>query len=58
MGLGLAIVKETVLAHGGDVFAGTLPDGGAVFGFFLPLDSGGTTPGPDADSDGPEGQTS
>ncbi|MEX1287792.1 MAG: HAMP domain-containing sensor histidine kinase [Acidimicrobiia bacterium] len=35
-GLGLAIVKQTVEVHGGTVFVGDSPDGGAVVGFRLP----------------------
>ena len=35
-GLGLAIVQHTVTLHGGRVFAGNAPDGGAVVGFELP----------------------
>jgi two-component system sensor histidine kinase MprB len=35
-GLGLAIVKQTVEVHGGSVFVGDSPDGGAVVGFRLP----------------------
>ena len=37
MGLGLAIVREIVSAHGGEVFAHNAPEGGAVFGFTLPI---------------------
>lgn len=37
MGLGLAIVREIAIAHGGDVFSRNLPDGGAEFGFELPI---------------------
>jgi signal transduction histidine kinase len=36
-GLGLAVVREIVLAHGGEVFARNLPEGGAEFGFRLPV---------------------
>lgn len=35
-GLGLSIVAQTVEQHGGTVFAGNHPDGGAVVGFDLP----------------------
>lgn len=35
-GLGLAIVKHVVAAHGGEVFAGNAPGGGAIVGFSLP----------------------
>ncbi len=35
-GLGLAIVKQTVEHHGGHVFAGPSPDGGAAVGFEIP----------------------
>lgn len=34
-GLGLAIVEHVVLAHGGRVFAGNRPEGGAAVGFVL-----------------------
>lgn len=37
-GLGLSIVHDTVLAHGGTVFAQTRAGGGAVVGFALPPD--------------------
>jgi two-component system sensor histidine kinase MprB len=37
-GLGLSIVREVARSHGGDVFAGTRPDGGAVVGFTLSAD--------------------
>ena len=32
-GLGLSIVREVAERHGGDVFAGNRPDGGAAVGF-------------------------
>jgi len=35
-GLGLSIVRDTVVAHGGEVFARNDPDGGVVVGFELP----------------------
>jgi two-component system sensor histidine kinase MprB len=37
-GLGLAIVRDTAETHGGTVFAGTRPGGGAAVGFALPAD--------------------
>jgi two-component system sensor histidine kinase MprB len=37
-GLGLAIVREIALAHGGSVFAGPRPGGGAVVGFTVGAD--------------------
>ncbi|MFI5589454.1 ATP-binding protein [Amycolatopsis sp. NPDC051758] len=37
-GLGLAIVREIALAHGGSVFAGPRPRGGAVVGFTVGAD--------------------
>jgi two-component system sensor histidine kinase KdpD len=37
-GLGLAIARVIVAAHGGRIWAGNGPDGGAVFSFGLPLD--------------------
>jgi signal transduction histidine kinase len=37
MGLGLAIVREIVSAHGGQVFARNASEGGAEFGFTLPI---------------------
>jgi two-component system OmpR family sensor kinase len=36
-GLGLAIVNSMISAHGGRVWVDTTPDGGATFGFGLPL---------------------
>jgi two-component system sensor histidine kinase MprB len=39
-GLGLAIVREVVDAHGGEVFAGPSPDGGAAIGFAIPTVDG------------------
>ncbi|MEM1332977.1 MAG: ATP-binding protein [Actinomycetota bacterium] len=36
-GLGLAIVAQIVARHGGDVFVGDAPSGGAEIGFQLPL---------------------
>jgi two-component system, OmpR family, sensor histidine kinase KdpD len=43
-GLGLSICRGIVLAHGGRIWAGNRPGGGAVFSFTLPLDAPG--PGP------------
>ncbi len=43
-GLGLAIVREIVEAHGGRVWAGRGPEGGALLTFTLPL---GREPAPD-----------
>ncbi|MGW4059911.1 ATP-binding protein [Amycolatopsis sp. NPDC004747] len=37
-GLGLAIVREIALAHGGSVFAGPRPGGGAAIGFTVAAD--------------------
>ncbi len=42
-GLGLAIVKSIVDGHGGSVFAGNAPGGGAEIGFTVPLRSGSVT---------------
>jgi len=39
-GLGLAIVRQVVEAHGGEVFAGPSPDGGAAIGFSIPTIDG------------------
>lgn len=36
-GLGLAIVRALVEAHGGRIYAGSAPEGGAEFDFTLPL---------------------
>jgi two-component system sensor histidine kinase MprB len=40
-GLGLAIVRQIVEEHGGRVFVGDAPDGGAAVGFELPTDRRG-----------------
>jgi two-component system sensor histidine kinase KdpD len=45
-GLGLSICRGIVLAHGGRIWAGNRPGGGAVFSFTLPLDA----PNPCVDS--------
>ena len=37
MGIGLTVCRTIVKAHGGDLTAANLPDGGAVFWFDLPL---------------------
>ncbi len=37
-GLGLAIARAIVTAHGGSIWAGDRPGGGAVFSFSLPLE--------------------
>jgi two-component system sensor histidine kinase MprB len=39
-GLGLSIVADIVESHGGTVFAGNHPDGGAIVGFTLPVSPG------------------
>lgn len=36
-GLGLAIVRDVAVGHGGRVFAGNQPDGGAALGLTIPL---------------------
>lgn len=36
-GLGLAIVRDVARAHGGDVFLGDAPGGGAIVGFQIPV---------------------
>lgn len=38
MGIGLTVCRTIVKAHGGDMTAANLPDGGAVFWFELPLE--------------------
>jgi two-component system, OmpR family, sensor histidine kinase KdpD len=37
IGLGLAICRTIITAHGGDIWAGNRPGGGAVFRFTLPI---------------------
>jgi len=37
MGLGLPLVRYVVKAHGGDVWARSLPNQGSVFGFQIPV---------------------
>jgi signal transduction histidine kinase len=44
-GLGLAIVREIVAAHGGRVWAGRSPEGGAMVSFTVPLGGGPRTGG-------------
>ncbi|MEP7190342.1 MAG: DUF4118 domain-containing protein, partial [Roseiflexaceae bacterium] len=39
VGLGLTICRAIVVAHGGRIWAGNRPGGGAIFTFTLPLDS-------------------
>lgn len=39
-GLGLAIVRDVARAHGGDVFLGDAPGGGAIVGFQIPSANG------------------
>ena len=36
MGIGLSVCRTIIKAHGGQVFAGNRPEGGAVFMFTLP----------------------
>ncbi|MCO4764055.1 MAG: HAMP domain-containing histidine kinase [Myxococcales bacterium] len=45
LGLGLSLVRRIAEAHGGSAFAHNRPEGGAEFGFSLPL---GTSPADDA----------
>jgi two-component system sensor histidine kinase KdpD len=48
-GLGLAICRGIVVAHGGSIEAANRPDGGASFGFTLPIDGQPpTVPGEEA----------
>ena len=42
MGIGLSVCRTIVQAHGGSIFAGNLPDGGAEFTFTLPYEKGET----------------
>jgi two-component system, OmpR family, sensor histidine kinase MprB len=50
-GLGLSIVRDVAQAHGGTVFAGTRPDGGAAVGFTV--DPARLLPNSEPDHDGP-----
>ena len=42
-GLGLSICKKIVEEHGGRIYARNVPNGGAIFGFVLPLDAAAKT---------------
>jgi nitrogen fixation/metabolism regulation signal transduction histidine kinase len=48
-GLGLAIAKKIVLQHGGDLAAGSHPEGGALLTLSLPLSTGEPAAGTGAD---------
>ena len=38
LGIGLSICKTIIKAHGGDIYASNMPEGGAQFMFTMPLD--------------------
>lgn len=41
LGIGLSLCKSIINAHGGEIYGGNRPQGGAVFTFTLPLDEEG-----------------